>query len=122
MAIKTGQWFAILPKIGGSVSLIASSLVIRDILKKTKHHDTIPLISAITLAKSIVCCIFSFFGPLMSTWMAPRGEAFYAYGTRTTCKLQGFIATFSIVSFVAYFVILVGVRKFLLKFSFHHKC
>jgi hypothetical protein len=51
--------------------------------------------------------------------MAPRGEAFYAYGTRTTCEVQGFIATFSIVSFVAYFVILVGVREFLLLlFSF----
>lgn len=113
MSFTTGQLFSILPKIGGFISIIASLLVIRDILKKTKHLSSIPLPSAITLGKSAVCCVFSIFGPLMSTWMAPRGQAYYAMGTITTCEIQGFIATFSIVSFVSYFVALVGVREYI---------
>lgn len=113
MTLTTGQWFAILPKIGGSISIIASSLVTRDILKKRKRHGTIPLTSAITLAKCMVCLVFSFVGPLLSTWMAPRGEAYFALGTTTTCEAQGFIATFCIVSFVTYFVALVAIREFI---------
>lgn len=122
MALTTGQWFAILPKIGGSISLIASSIVARDILKQAENANTIPITSAVILGKSIVCCIFSFFGPFLSTWMAPSGEAYYAFGTTTTCEIQGFAATFSIVSFVLYFVALVGLRKFMRLFFCHCIC
>eukprot|EP00804_Cyclotella_cryptica_P008266 CCRYP_020396-RB/>CCRYP_020396-RB protein AED:0.08 eAED:0.08 QI:181/1/1/1/0.5/0.33/3/1779/326 len=110
MPLAVGQWFAILPKIGGFISIIASSLVIRDIFSGTKSRHAIPVTTAITLGKSVSCCLFSFFGPLMSTWMAPRGDAFYALGNRTTCEIQGFIVTFAIVSFVAYFVAFVAIH------------
>lgn len=48
----------------------------------------------------------------MSTWMAPRGDAFYALGNRVTCEIQGFVVTFAIVNFVAYFFVFVAVREF----------
>lgn len=105
--LKLGEWFAILPKFGGVVSFIACVLVVCDILSRHKHH--LPLIPAITLAKTTCCIVFSFFGPFMSTWMAPRGDAFYALGTTRSCDAQGFLVTFSIVGFVSYFVSLVVV-------------
>ena len=112
MALANGQWFALIPKFGGFISLIASALVVRDLITQTWHHRVIPLTPAITLGKCVSCCMFSFFGPFMSTWMAPVGDAFYALGNTTSCTIQGFLVTFSIVSFVAYFIALVAVRKF----------
>eukprot|EP01082_Thalassiosira_pseudonana_P012824 g11466.t1 g11466 contig5:929038-930138(+) len=104
--------FAIIPKIGGCLSLLASYLVVRDISIRWNDRKRlpVPLMSRILFWKCISNMVFSFFGAFLSTWMAPRDQqVVYALGNLTTCEVQGFLVTFANVHFVSSFVSLMVV-------------
>ncbi|KAL7537879.1 hypothetical protein ACHAWF_005928 [Thalassiosira exigua] len=80
---------AILPKVGGSLSIVGSTLMLRDIVKKWKSITlTVEVLSHITVANLFI----AFWECFLSTWMVPRDSpAFGAAGNRATCEVQGFI-------------------------------
>lgn len=109
--------FAIIPKIGGCLSLLASYLVVRDISIRWNDRKRlpVPLMSRILFWKCISNMVFSFFGAFLSTWMAPRDQqVVYALGNLTTCEVQGFLVTFANVHFVSSFVSLMVVCEYLI--------
>lgn len=89
--------FAILPKVGGVLSIIGSVMILRDIgLKFFKGQRTLPLITKvmtlITVANLFLGC-----DHFLSTWMVPTDSgAFMASGNITTCNMQGFTSTLMI--------------------------
>jgi hypothetical protein len=59
---------AIIPKIGGTLSIIACVFIIRDVIRKWKHKRSVPLTSVLVFCISVADLIFSFFAAVMSTW------------------------------------------------------
>mmetsp|Transcript_30101 Transcript_30101/g.36773 ORF Transcript_30101/g.36773 Transcript_30101/m.36773 type:complete len:359 (+) Transcript_30101:72-1148(+) len=86
---------AIVPKISGSLSMLGSSMILKDILsdqeeRSNTYRRLMSMISAFDLVSS-----FSYF---LSTWPIPQGENkgwnspyhYAAVGNATTCTAQGF--------------------------------
>ena len=103
--------FAIIPKVGGTLSCIGSTLIVRDIVKKYRNKKSVALTSTMMLSISVANIVGSFFGYVMSTWMVPRGDAFYAAGNLATCEAQGFIVTWNLVYFVTSYAMLSALCK-----------
>jgi hypothetical protein len=94
--------FAIIPKFGGVISIIGSTLLARHIITpKKKPWGGVPLTGRMLFWISIVDIIVSFFVYFMSTWMAPRGSLGlpFAAGITRTCTAQGFILLFGMTYF-----------------------
>ena len=90
---------AILPKIFGSLSMLSSALIVRNIVKSWRASPSNELLSTpsrVVLAMSIADLSSSFWAHFLSTWMMPReyrdrGVAFAA-GNQATCSAQMFLA------------------------------
>lgn len=82
---------AILPKIGGTFSIVGSSLLLRDIGRK---WEKVPLTTEVMAHITIANLCYAFWNCFLSTWMVPKGSpAVFATGNTATCNVQGFIAT-----------------------------
>ena len=85
--------FAIIPKVGGSLSIIGSVFLIRDVILTMKEHSTIPLTTKIITLITVANLFMAFWEDFLSTWMVPADSlAFMAAGNITTCNFQGFIS------------------------------
>ncbi len=85
--------FAIIPKVGGILSIIGSILILRDVFLKFKEHKTIPLTTKMMTLITVANLFLGFWENFLSTWMVPRDTlAFMASGNVTTCNLQAFIS------------------------------
>jgi len=85
--------FAVIPKIGGVLSIIGSLLILRDVFLKFKEHKTIPLTTKIMTLITVANLALGFWENFLSTWMVPKdSKAFLASGNVTTCNLQAFIS------------------------------
>ena len=60
--------YLILPKFVAPISMIASTFLARDIVKKWREKKIVPLTNAILLGISIVDIIGSFFSWFMTSW------------------------------------------------------
>ena len=85
----------IIAKIGGSLSMLGSFLIMRDIRRKRcGMKDHAPLTSSILCELSFADFFSSFFAMFMSTWMVPKESgAYLAAGTDASCTAQGFLST-----------------------------
>ena len=88
---------AITPKVSGSLSIIGSILIIRDVIKHWRsssgHHHQISATSRVLLSMSIADLGSSFFAHFLSTWMVPPSDEIsiaLARGNETTCTIQAF--------------------------------
>lgn len=59
---------AILPKVGGTLSLIAGSLIIRDVILKWKLKKSVSLPTVLVFCITVADWFFSFFAAILSTW------------------------------------------------------
>lgn len=59
---------AIIPKVGGTLSIIACVFIIRDVIRKWKLKRSVPLTSTLVFCISIADLIYAFFAAVMSTW------------------------------------------------------
>ena len=59
---------AILPKVGGTLSLIACSLIIRDVILKWKLKKSVSLLTVLVFCITVADWFFSFFAAILSTW------------------------------------------------------
>lgn len=85
--------FAVIPKVGGILSIIGSILILRDVFLKFKEHKTIPLTTKMMTLITVANLFLGFWENFLSTWMVPRDSmAFMASGNVTTCNLQAFIS------------------------------
>lgn len=108
--------FAILPKVGGMLSIFGEFFLVRDIgMKiKAKGAQSVPLTSLLLLLISIGSIPYSFFVSFMSTWMVPplsEGDYMYvppqfATGTVETCTVQGLISTIGMFGFALHYALL----------------
>lgn len=92
--------YAILPKFGGTLSIISSTFLARDIIINRHEKKSLSLKNAMLLGISINDIIGCFFSYFMTTWMIPRGEAPFAAGNQATCNAQGFFVTYHFIYFV----------------------
>ena len=92
--------YAILPKFGGTLSIISSTFLARDILINRYEKKSLSLKNAMLLGISINDIIGCFFSYFMTTWMIPLGEAPFAAGNQATCNAQGFFVTYHFIYFV----------------------
>mmetsp|Transcript_14944 Transcript_14944/g.34699 ORF Transcript_14944/g.34699 Transcript_14944/m.34699 type:complete len:375 (-) Transcript_14944:3999-5123(-) len=94
---------AIIPKIGGAISIVSCSLLIRDVALKWKENRSIPFPTLMIFAIAIPTLIQSFFQDFMTTWMVPDAThnqyqyhqyqaAYLAAGTTASCTFQGFVS------------------------------
>jgi len=89
---------AITPKVSGSLSIIGSILIIRDVIKHWRsssghNHHQISATSRVLLSMSIADIGSSFFAHFLSTWMVPPSDDIniaLAEGNETTCTIQAF--------------------------------
>ena len=90
---------AITPKVSGSLSIIGSILIIRDVVKHCRqggsghNHHEISATSRVLLSMSIADIGSSFFAHFLSTWMVPPSDEIniaLAGGNQTTCTIQAF--------------------------------
>ena len=94
---------AITPKVSGSLSIIGSILIIRDVTKHWQssikrgsghNHHQISATSRVLLSMSIADIGSSFFAHFLSTWMVPPSDddmnISLAEGNETTCTIQAF--------------------------------
>jgi len=85
--------FAIIPKVGGFLSIIGSILILRDVFLKFKQQKTIQLTTKMMTLITVANLFLGFWENFLSTWMVPRDSlAFMASGNVTTCNLQAFIS------------------------------
>eukprot|EP00986_Skeletonema_menzelii_P002696 scaffold747_cov145-Skeletonema_menzelii.AAC.22 len=85
--------FAIIPKVGGILSIIGCVLILRDVFLKVKKHKTIPLTAKIMTLITVANLFIAFWENFLSTWMVPKDSgAFMASGNVRTCNLQAFIS------------------------------
>lgn len=104
---------AIIPKVGGALSLIACSFIMRDVSAKWREKLRVSLTSILIFCISVADWLASFFSAFMSTWMAPSdalvwdGRPIYlAAGNTATCTAQGFITTLTIAASMSYYAVL----------------
>ena len=90
--------FAIIPKIGGGLTIIGSVMILRDIAFKIKRNRTIPLITKIMTLITVANLFIGFWENFLSTWMVPKDSesihgspVFMASGNIATCNTQAFI-------------------------------
>lgn len=82
-------------KLMGTLSMLASYFIIRDIVIRYYRRERIRLTSKVIFELSIGDFFGSFFSAVLGTWMAPRESgAYMAAGTTKTCIAQGFLQAF----------------------------
>lgn len=85
---------AIIAKISGSLSIVGSSLIVRDVFKKWRKarggNDHLPFTTRIVLNMCIADIGSSFWGHFMGPWMR--------YGNDAACASQAFLFTFFVLS------------------------
>ena len=85
--------YAIIPKVGGILSIIGCVLILRDVSLKVKEHKAIPLTAKIMTLITVANLFIAFWENFLSTWMVPKESvAFMASGNAATCDLQAFIS------------------------------
>eukprot|EP00568_Trieres_chinensis_P016887 CAMPEP_0183327684 /NCGR_PEP_ID=MMETSP0160_2-20130417/83893_1 /TAXON_ID=2839 ORGANISM="Odontella Sinensis, Strain Grunow 1884" /NCGR_SAMPLE_ID=MMETSP0160_2 /ASSEMBLY_ACC=CAM_ASM_000250 /LENGTH=93 /DNA_ID=CAMNT_0025495823 /DNA_START=34 /DNA_END=312 /DNA_ORIENTATION=- len=84
----------IIPKISGSLSIIGSFLIIRDIIKKWRKvrlsNNHLPFTTRIVLNMSIADLGSSFWGHFLGQWFGAQNDS--------TCASQAFLFTFFLYS------------------------
>ena len=104
--------WAILPKVGGSLSTIGSILILRDIAKK---WEKVPLTTEVMALISVANLCIAFWECFLSTWMVPRDSyAYMAAGNTATCEAQGFISVMMFIILEISYTILSTLCKSLL--------
>lgn len=90
-------------KTSGSISMIGSGLIIRDVIlrwHRRKENQFLPIAQRIILSMSIADLFTSCFVHFLGTWMVPQGDITIsdekypiplAAGNETTCHIQAFI-------------------------------
>jgi len=90
-------------KTSGSISMIGSGLIIRDVIlrwHRRKENQFLPIAQHIILSMSIADLFNSCFVHFLGTWMVPKGDITIsdekypiplAAGNETTCHIQAFI-------------------------------
>ncbi|KAL7554980.1 hypothetical protein ACHAWF_018563 [Thalassiosira exigua] len=99
---------AIIPKVGGVLSIAGSSAIVRDVSLKWREKKSVPLSSLLMFCISVLDCVGSFFCAFMSTWMVPRDSGWHLYtaGNTQTCTAQGFIWAFTSTASMNYYTLL----------------
>lgn len=87
---------AILPKVGGSLSIIGSSLLLRDVVRK---RQDVPLTTEVIANITVANLFIAFWECFLSTWMVPRDTsvAYMASGNTASCEAQGFITVVNLI-------------------------
>jgi hypothetical protein len=79
-------------KVMGTLSMLASYFIVRDIVIRYYRRERIRLTSKMIFELSIGDFFGSFFSAFMGTWMVPRESgAYMATGTMGSCTAQGFL-------------------------------
>ena len=80
---------AIVPKVTGTLSLLSSSYIVKDVLQDPKkRYNTY---HRIMLGMSVGDIVWSFNAFILGSWPAPNGSRLYALGNMQTCDAQGFV-------------------------------
>ena len=83
----------IIPKIGGTLSIICSAFVAQDVLKLPERRAK--MTNLVILALSISDIIFSTTAHIFGTWPGPQGLVYGSSGNQVTCTAHGFLNIFS---------------------------
>ena len=79
-------------KVMGTLSMLASYFIIRDIVIRYYRRERIRLTSKVIFELSVGDFFGSFFSALLGTWMVPKESgAYMAAGTTGSCTAQGFL-------------------------------
>ena len=87
----------IIPKVSGSLSIVGSFLMARDVYKKWRgqqSNEQLPMIMRIIACMCVADMGSSFWGHFLGTWMVPAEYANswpFAAGNRATCYAQAFL-------------------------------
>lgn len=82
-------------KVMGSLSMLASYFIIRDIVIRYYQRERIRLTSKVIFELSVGDFFGSFFSAVMGTWMVPKESgAYMAAGSRASCTAQGVLIAF----------------------------
>ena len=84
----------IIPKIGGTLSILCSAFVAQDVLKFPERRAK--MTNLVILALSISDIISSTTAHIIGTWPVPQGLVYGSSGNKGTCTDQGFLIVFSI--------------------------
>ena len=83
----------IIPKIGGTLSIIGSAFVAQDVLKFPERHAK--MTNRVILDLSISDIIFSTICHIFVTWPVPQGLVYGSSINQVICIAQGFLNVFS---------------------------
>jgi len=85
----------IVRRIIGFLSIIGSSFIVSDIVKKVHDGNGTDPYQRIMLVLSMFDIIYSIFVPFGGTWMVPKGTGWrWAVGNTASCSAQGFFYMF----------------------------
>ena len=84
----------IIPKIGGTLSILCSAFVAQDVLKFPERRAK--MTNLVILALSISDIIYSTTAYIFGTWPVPQGLVYGSSGNQGTCTAQGFLFAFFI--------------------------
>ena len=84
----------IIPKIGGTLSIVCSAFVAQDVLKFPERR--VKMTNIVILALSISEIIFSTSCHIFGTWPVPQGLVYGSSRNQGTCTSQGFLILFSV--------------------------
>ena len=105
-------------KVGGLLSMIATTFTMRDILTRFLRGETIRLTSKLVFEWAFACFGASFWSAFLSSWMVPEESGVYmAAGTTATCTLQGFLDSFFYGTSVLTYTVLAVTYCLLVKFK-----
>ena len=83
----------IIPKIGGTLSILCSAFVAQDVLILPERRAK--MTNSVILALSISDIIFSTTAHIFGMWPVPQGLVYGSSGNQGTCTSQGFLISFS---------------------------
>mmetsp|Transcript_33283 Transcript_33283/g.68444 ORF Transcript_33283/g.68444 Transcript_33283/m.68444 type:complete len:222 (+) Transcript_33283:239-904(+) len=89
----------IIPKVTGSISMIASAFITRSVIQKWRKRGlaSLPMKSRLVLSMSVADIGSSIFGHILGTWLVPAsidGNPPLAAGNQATCNMQSFLFEF----------------------------
>ncbi|KAL7536464.1 hypothetical protein ACHAWF_005470 [Thalassiosira exigua] len=113
---------AIVPKVGGLLSLIACTLIMRDVSIKWHTKRNVSLSSLIVFSISVADWLYSLFGAFLSTWMIPSDTWHYlAAGNTQSCTAQGFIVILTVVASMSYYAALMLLFWIIVRFNWSER-
>lgn len=94
MGVNVDVALAIIPKVGGTLSMFSSAFIIYESISDHRKGKGTPIQRTLVGMSAVdIAATFAWF---LSTWPLPGGTAPFSVGTTASCNFQGFLLQLAI--------------------------